>query len=257
MLSLDSRPCMIMLMRVGVYGLGRFGFFWAKCLGEHHEVLGYSRNPERTVPSNVRRVSEDELLTCDALFLCVSISAMEKVVGSIGARIKKGTVVLDTCSVKLHPVDVMQRSLPEGVEIIGTHPMFGPDSGKDGVTGLPLVFCPVRARAEVSKYWKRQFVQMGLRVHELSAEDHDREAAFTQGITHFMGRVLDDLHLKPSLIGTKGYEKLLEIIEQTCHDPYQLFVDLQRYNPYTEEMRAALTGSLQKMQAQLELDRIT
>jgi prephenate dehydrogenase len=248
---------MITFMRVGVYGLGRFGSFWAKCLAEHHEVLGYSRNPERTVPSRVRRVNEDEILTCEALFLCVSISAMEEVVGSIGDRVENGTVVLDTCSVKVHPVDVMRRSLSQGVEIIGTHPMFGPDSGKNGVTGLPLVFCPVRARPEVCEYWRDQFTRMGLCVHELSAENHDREAAFTQGITHFMGRVLDDLDLGPSPIGTKGYEKLLEIIEQTCNDPYQLFVDLQRYNPFTEEMRERLTGSLQKMQAQLELHRIT
>ncbi len=248
---------MIIAMRVGVYGLGRFGSFWAKCLAERHEVFGYSRNPERSAPAEVARVNEDEILECEALFLCVSISAMEEVVRDIAGRVAKGTVVLDTCSVKVHPVGVMQRWFSEGVEIIGTHPMFGPDSGKDGVAGLPLVFCPVRAGPDVCSYWKNEFSGMGLRVHELTAEGHDREAAFTQGITHFMGRVLDDLRLAPSSIGTKGYEKLLEIIEQTCNDPFQLFVDLQRYNPYTEEMRRKLTDSLRKMQAQLEVDRIT
>jgi prephenate dehydrogenase len=92
---------------------------------------------------------------------------------------------------------------------------------------------------------------MGLAVHDLSPEEHDREAAYTQGVTHFMGRVLDDLDLGPSAIGTLGYTKLLEIIEQTCNDPFQLFVDLQRYNPFTGEMREKLSSSLRKMQDQL------
>ena len=41
-----------------------------------------------------------------------------------------------------------------------------------------------------------------------------------------------------------GYNKLLEIVEQTCNDPWQLFLDLQRYNPHTREMRARLEKSL-------------
>ncbi len=29
------------------------------------------------------------------------------------------------------------------------------------------------------------------------------------------------------------------VVEQTCNDPLQLFADLQRYNPYTKQMRMA------------------
>jgi prephenate dehydrogenase len=208
------------------------------------------------VPSGVRKTSEDEVLKCDAVFICVAISAMEEVVQRIAARLPSGTIVFDTCSVKVHPVEVMRRLLPRNIQIIGTHPMFGPDSGKDGIEGLPLVYCPVRTRDGVEKFWRTEFSELGLRVHTLSAEEHDKEAAYTQGITHFMGRVLDDLHLSPSAIGTVGYEKLLEIVEQTCNDPFQLFVDLQRFNPYTGEMREKLKASITKMQEELKIDGI-
>lgn len=241
-------------MRIGVYGLGRFGAFWAGCLAKRNEVLGFSRNPERKAPQGVKRVEEGDLLSCDAVFLCVAISAVEGVVSRIAGRVSPGTTIFDTCSVKVHPVKVMDELLPSGVSIIGTHPMFGPDSGKNGIEGLPLVFCPVRGSKERADFWLNEFKAMGLRVFCLSPDEHDREAAYTQGITHFMGRVLDDLALKPSEIGTKGYEQLLEIIEQTCNDPYQLFVDLQRYNPYTQAMHGHLRSSLQKVQDQL-LDR--
>lgn len=86
----------------------------------------------------------------------------------------------------------------------------------------------------------------------MSAEEHDREAAFTQGITHFIGRVLKDMNLKPSPIATMGYRKLLEIVEQTCNDPWQLFLDLQQYNPYTKEMRNQLQTSFQRILSSLD-----
>ncbi len=239
-------------MVVGVYGLGRFGSFWASLLAQHFTVKGFTRSGGRSVPHGVSWASEEEVLSCDALFLAVSISSMEQVVGRIASQISERTVVFDTCSVKLYPISVMKRILPKEVRIIGTHPMFGPDSGRNGVSGLPIVYCPVRVDEATASEWRSRFLNMGLRVSDLSPEEHDREVAYTQGVTHFVGRVLNDLGLKPSAISTVGYAKLLEIIEQTCNDPWQLFLDLQRYNPYTAQMRVALYTSLTKIKDRLE-----
>ena len=85
---------------------------------------------------------------------------------------------------------------------------------------------------------------MGLAVSVMSPDEHDREAAFTQGVTHDIGRVLSDFGVRRSSIGTVGFNKLLEIVEQTCNYPWQLFLDLQRYNPHTREMRSRLSRSL-------------
>ena len=171
---------------------------------------------------------------------------MGPVLERIGSRIKPGTLVADTCSVKVYPIGEMVRLLDSGVNILATHPMFGPDSGKDGVAGLPLVYHPVRMTGQQVSFWRETFYSWGLRVLDLTPDEHDREAAYTQGITHFIGRVLNDLSLSPSEIATKGYAKLLEIIEQTCNDPIQLFVDLQKYNPYTGEMRSSLAASIRR-----------
>ncbi len=130
--------------------------------------------------------------------------------------------------------------------------MFGPDSGKHGIAGLPLCFCPVRAPESLVDRWRLIFVSMGLEIHELTPQRHDREAAYTQGVTHFIGRVLGNLDLSPSAIGTVGYSKLLEIVEQTCNDPLQLFLDLQRYNPFTGEMRERLSRALERVRTILD-----
>jgi len=242
-------------MNIGVYGLGRFGKFWAALLARKFgTVSAFSRTPKKDLPKGVNWVSQEDILQTDALFMCVSISSFSELVHSIAPRLKPGMVLFDTCSVKVFPAEVMERELPETVQAVATHPMFGPDSGKNGVAGLPMVMHPVRCRPGVFNHWTGIFKSLELDVIEMSPDEHDHQAAYTQGVTHFIGRVLQGLELRESRIGTVGYHKLLDIVEQTCNDPLQLFHDLQRYNPYTGEMRNAVFESFQYTLKMLEED---
>lgn len=38
----------------------------------------------------------------------------------------------------------MREILPETVEIIGTHPLFRPQSGREGIAGMRFAICPLR-----------------------------------------------------------------------------------------------------------------
>ncbi len=238
-------------MEIGIYGLGRFGTFWGKEFSRYATVKGYNRTPLKEAPEGITLVSREELLRCETIICCVAISALEPVLNEVAPLIKEGTLVMDTCSVKVYPAQVMEKILPVGVNIIATHPMFGPDSGKDGLKGLPLVFSPLRGSAELFSRWRELFKAMELNLLEMSCDAHDREAAYSQGVTHFVGRVLDELALKPTEIATLGYQRLLSIIEQTCNDPLQLFLDLQRFNPYAPAMQQRLKASLDKVLDQL------
>jgi len=240
------------LMKVGIYGLGRFGTLWASIVSKRFEVYGYNRTPRTLNLGSVTIVPLEGLGECSTIFLCTAISSIESVLKELVPFLKPGTLVADTCSVKSYPIRMMEEILPSYVSILGTHPMFGPDSSKNGIAGLPLILTPVRLPEESYRFWEDTFTSFGLRVVKMSAEDHDREAAFTQGITHFIGRVLKDMNLKPSPIATMGYRKLLEIVEQTCNDPWQLFLDLQQYNPYTKEMRNQLQTSFQRILSSLD-----
>jgi prephenate dehydrogenase len=232
-------------MNVGVYGLGRFGSFWAAELAKHMPVKGYNRSKIEQAPLGVELVSEEELLKCDAIILCVAISSFKDVIANISSRISSHALVMDTCSVKVYPARIMQDLLQKDVEIIATHPMFGPDSGKNGITELPLVFSPIRCSKIHQEHWKNVFMSMKLHVLEMSCDQHDKEAAYSQGVTHFIGRVLDELQLRPTQLATVGYTQLMSIVEQTCNDPIQLFYDLQRYNPYTHDMHGNLNRALE------------
>ncbi len=238
-------------MKVGVFGLGRFGRFWAGQLARQVPVVAYNRSRRDIELDGVDIVAFEQLVTCDVIFICTAISSLHEVLTRLAPSVREDALIIDTCSVKVYPKRLMQELLPPGVSIIATHPMFGPDSGKDGIGGLPIMMDPVRCPQELSDYWNDTFRTMGLEVLHMSCDRHDREAAYSQGVTHFVGRMLDELKLEKTRLATVGYTKLLEIVEQTCNDPLQLFLDLQRYNPYAQQMHSELNSAITKILALL------
>ena len=234
---------------VSIYGYGRFGKFWANLLSRSFKVKVFSRRglePQEVTPG-VKCCSMEELFDCDALFYCVAISALKTVLTESAPYCRPNTIFFDTCSVKMEPSRWMLEFLPEGSKIIATHPMFGPDSYQQTTRHLPMVMCDVSAGIEQFDCWADYFATLSLQVVRMTPEEHDRLTAYSQGITHYIGRILGDLQLQPSTIDTHGYKQLLKIIEQTCNDSPQLFLDLQNYNPFAEQMLIDLNHSIEKI----------
>ena len=118
--------------------------------------------------------------------------------------------------------------------------MFGPDSAADSLQGRKIVVCPVRIHgarlAQVTGY----LASKGLQVIETTAAEHDRQIAVSLALTHFIGRSLGAMQARPQEIDTEGYRRLLRILEVVEHDTWQLFEDMNRFNPHAAEMRAAV-----------------
>lgn len=244
---------------VSVYGYGRFGKLWADILKEDFKVKVYSRRGlnKNEVSEGVEITTKEDLLNCDALFFCVSISALEQALIESKGFFNSNTIYFDTCSVKVNPVIWMKSHLPINSQIIATHPMFGPDSYYSTPDKLPMAMCNIRTEKQIFNDWVNYFNSKKITVEIMAPDEHDKLVAYSQGITHYIGRVLADLNLKPSKIDTLGYKKLLGIIEQTCNDNWQLFVDLQKYNPYTSQMREDLHVSIEKIYRYLKGNNLT
>ncbi|KAF6172191.1 hypothetical protein GIB67_024813 [Kingdonia uniflora] len=91
-----------------------------------------------------------------------------------------------------------QRILPKDFDVLCTHPMFGPESGRNGWKGLPFVYDKVRIGRDESRVNRCErflniFVQEGCRMEEMSCKEHNKNAAESQFITHTVGRVLEKL----------------------------------------------------------------
>jgi len=228
---------------VGIIGYGRFGRLWADVLSPHVRVAV----TDRVAYAGPQFLPFAELCaTSETIFLCVPINQVEDVVQAMAPHLKPGTAVIDTCSVKVHPANVLTKQLGRRTDLtlIATHPMFGPDSAARGVNGLPMVVWQLAGDEAVYAQWLGFFRELGIRTVELSPDEHDRLAAYSQGVTHYVGRVLSKLDLRATPIDTQGFTILRSLIEQTCNDSWELFQDLQTYNPYTREMRVRLQEAL-------------
>ena len=152
-------------------------------------------------------------------------------------KLKPGTLVIDVCSVKKLPSEIMLKFLPENVNILATHPMFGPDSAKDTLFGKKVAVCPVRIEEAMFNNLKSYLRNHAINVVETTPDKHDQEIAHSLVLTHFIGRALIDYDAKPLEIDTLGYRRLMKILKTVENDTWQLFVDMNKYNPYAAEVR--------------------
>ena len=226
--------------QLGLIGYGAFGRLAGRHLAERFEVLAWdpaleAGNGEAEAP--VRAVSLDEAAACPVVVLAVPVGVLPEVVAGIGPKLAPGALVVDVGSVKVGPARVMAEGLPEGVEVVGTHPLFGPQSAAGGVEGLRIAVCPVRgerAARRVAAFCRSAF---GLKVFVVSPEDHDREAATVQGLTHLIARVLLAMEPLPSRMTTASFERLMQAVDMVRHDSPAVFRAIEHDNPYAAEVR--------------------
>ena len=169
--------------------------------------------------------SLEEVLECFLVFIAVPIRSFEDIIKEVSGYSLYNTTIIDVCSVKVYPVDIMKNHLPEHVGIIATHPHFGPDSYSPFRELKTTVF-PVRDTYNRFNEVKEIFESESIRTIHMEPNEHDRIAASSQGITHFIGRVLNESGVRSTDINTLGFNELLVVIEQTCNDSWELFKDL-------------------------------
>ena len=234
---------------VGIIGFGRFGKVLANILQRGFAIKAYDPKPAGPFPG-VQFLDLDTVLNEKVVFIAVPIRHFESVIADISTKLKKETTLIDVCSVKNYPVNIMLKILPDHIGVIATHPMFGPDSYMSN-RNLKMMINNTRDLHNQYSFWKRFFSDQSIQIIEMTPDQHDRLAAKTQGVTHFLGRMLKEFGIKKTNIDTQGFRDLLDLVGQTCNDTWELYADLQLYNPYTEDMVEKLKASTNKLDNQL------
>ena len=184
---------------------------------------------------NVNYIESNEGLAniSDILVISVPIQHTEEVIREVAPFMKSGSLMVDVTSVKEGPSKTMAEVLPESVEYIPTHPVFGPRT-----TRLDNQVIVLTADKKGKWYGKVYDYLAGknMRIIETTAEKHDFMMSIVQVLTHF------------SFISTaSAIEKLQVDISETedYESPiYNLMIDMiariVSQNPY-------LTYNIQSM----------
>jgi len=240
---------------IGLIGYGRFGRLAVQHMSPDFKVMVYTRISDKDADihnAGGRLVSLEEVCAQKIVILCVPISAMQSTLKQIAPLLAPRTIVVDVCSVKEYPAQWMQALLPESVDILATHPMFGPDSAAKTLVGHKIVLCPERIDRNRYKKIKAWLEQKKLTLIESTPSEHDQKIAVSLSLTHFIGRSLFKFGAPALDIDTEGYRRLLHILGVVKNDTWQLFEDMHRYNPYAREKREAFMAAMAGIDADLK-----
>lgn len=237
---------------LGIIGFGSFGQFMTKHLKPYFNISVFNRGDKSAAAKEygVPYVSLEVVASLENVIVCVPVQFMEEMLIKIAPLVKKGARVIDVSSVKVKPVELMKKYLPEHCEIIATHPLFGPQSGKNGIQGLNMVLCPGRKNTTLQL---ERFLRdtLGLKVLIRTPEVHDIQMAYVQALTHFVGRACNIMDIPDVEQKTPAYQYLLDIKRNLGGDSYDLFLTIEQENPYAKGVRENFLSELNKLHESL------
>lgn len=230
-------------MKIGLIGFGRLGKMIHQYMGIDCDMLihdPFSKNIPEGKESELTELSQ-----CHIIIIAVPMSEFENTIIKLSNHLEnKETLIIDVCSVKMMPIEAMEKHLPKSTSILGTHPMFGPDSASDTLFGRKIVLTPVRIKDKLYNDITKYLQNHGIRTIESTATEHDKQISNSLNLTHLIGRSLLDFNASSLDIDTKGYRRLMKILSTVENDSWQLFHDMNKFNPYAKDTRENFKKSL-------------
>ena len=239
---------------VGIMGFGAFGRLMARHLQPHvalrihdpHAAPAPDAAGRGLLPATVAEVA-----ACDIVILAVPVPAIAEAVAALRPHLHGRVVVLDVCSVKIGPARALLEGLPAPIGIVGTHPLFGPQSARNGLAGLKIALCPIRGGAtpRIAAFLRHV---LKLEVIVTTPDAHDREVAMVQGLTHLIAKILVRMEPLPRRMTTASFDLLMQATEMVRYDAPNVFMAIERANPHAKAVRDRFFSLAEEMRLFLE-----
>ena len=165
---------------------------------------------------------------CQVVVVSVPISVTTEIITRIGPLMREESLLMDLTSLKAEPVAAMLKHSRS--EVIGCHPLFGPQvpSLKD----MRVVLCPVRTKKWLP--WLRNILKgKGASLVETTPEKHDELMSVVQGLNHFntimMGLALSKISAPIAQIApftTPLFVDKVRMVEKIFADNPQLYAEI-------------------------------
>jgi prephenate dehydrogenase len=224
-------------MRTAILGAGKMGVWFARfCKEKGDTVVLADRNAEKLAKLKLELQVEtagfvEAVRGADNVLICTSISSFEEIVKKIAPATHKGQTIMDICSIKEFPVDIMHKYLKDA-NVLGTHPVFGP--GSNGVAHKAYVLTPTNKQEAVfAEQYKKWLEKEQAHVFVMTPKEHDDLMSIILGLPHFIGLVACETLLaqegfveSKKLAGTT-YRMLFTLAEATAMETPDLYANVQ------------------------------
>lgn len=171
----------------------------------------------------------------DVVVITVPIAVTAKTIEEVAPHVKKGALLMDLTSVKGWPCELMAKYAKADVEVVGTHPVFGPRVGS--VEGQIFVLTPVRGERWYA--WLKDILSRNkARIIESTPAEHDEVMSVVQGLTHFtyisVGKTLKDIGFdvkRSRQFSSPIYDLMLDMVGRIIGQDPHLYAEIQMQNP--------------------------
>lgn len=224
------------MKQLAIIGFGAFGRLAASHLADRFAIGVHDAHvPDADIAAaGFASLPLESAALADVILVAVPVQGMEQVIVQVGQHVRPGATVIDVASVKMLPSQWLSEHIPDHAHIVATHPLFGPQSVARGLEGRQLVICPIRGNRHEKVAALGE--ELGLRVRITSAEEHDREMAYVQALTHLIGRSLAQMQIPDEMLKTQTYQHLLDMTGLIGNDSFELFTAIQTMNPFAPDV---------------------
>ncbi|MFH1079903.1 MAG: prephenate dehydrogenase/arogenate dehydrogenase family protein [Pseudomonadota bacterium] len=214
-------------IQIGVIGGTRgMGRWFARFLGKQGFAVAVCDEKTKLTPAALAA-------SCDIVVVSVPIGVTVEIIKAIGPLLHQESLLMDLTSLKAVPVEAMLKYSPS--EVIGCHPLFGPQVRS--VRGRHIVLCPVRTKRWLP--WLCSVLKTaGAGIVETTPEKHDRQMALIQGLNHLnslaLGLVLSgaDAGLSDlAPLSTSVFQQKLKIAKKVFRPTPRLYAEIIAMNP--------------------------
>jgi prephenate dehydrogenase len=241
-------------IELSVIGLGRFGQFWAKHLNRFYPTYIFDLDERKAkLNSNIGKwASLERCLKKKYIFLTIPIRQIKFFLIDNENLFEPGTVLVDCASVKKPILDWFGHYVSDDVFYVASHPLFGPDSAREGLKGQKITLLPGKIPHNLYQILVELFAEkMELMVINMPAEEHDWLMAYNLSLIHHLGRTFNELEIYKLPLLMAGLEKMNLISQTVMNDTEELFQDFYQFNPYAMEVQKKFVHSFEKIFNQL------
>ena len=246
--SKDQSPEKTKVLILG--GTGEMGQWFTRFFKERgYEVTVWGKGGKKEIARKLEvpfaSDLEEAVPESDIVIVSVPINVTEETIVKFAPKMKAGSLLMDFTSIKVKPMEAMRKFAPSGVEILGTHPMFGPTIPT--IRGQTVILVPVKGRSE--KWFPRireLFEKGGAHVEITTAAEHDRLVSVVQGLTHFayitIGTTIDRLNFdvkRSRKFVSPVYDIMLDFVGRILGQNPYLYALIQMENPGVLEVHDA------------------
>ena len=193
-----------------------------------------------------------EVENSDVVLVSVPIEKTVEVIRQIAPQMRSGGLLMDVTSLKSEPVKAMKTYAPKGVEVLGTHPMFGPTMPT--LRGQTIILTPVeRKRGKWLSLMQSLFESDGAHIEILDADEHDEIMAVVQALTHFayiaIGATLKTLDFdvaRSRRFMSPVYEIMIDFVGRILDQNPELYASIQR-NPHAMRVRQTFVSECMRL----------